>query len=354
MKTKFTPDSRQRFIRLLLLIAFVLFFILIKDYIIPLILAIIFAGLLSGVYNWSLKRFKGRTILASITTIVLFVLVIVIPSVFLLWEIIDQAGLVSEKIFPIIEKQIEDGEASKLKLPNWVPFKSHLEPYNEQILNKFSELIGSLSNLIIDGLSSFTQGALVFFLNVFVMLYAMYFFLIYGKELLQKTSAYLPLTKEEFNTLTQKVTSISRATIKGAFLIGIIQGILVGLGFAFAGIPGAIFWGSVAAIMSIIPSLGTAIVYMPAGVYLILSGNVGTGIGLLVWGFAIVSSVDNVLRPSLVGKDTQMPDVLILVSTLGGITAFGISGIIIGPLITGLFISISNIYRDFLLQKENT
>ncbi len=351
--TKFSNENRQKFIQVLLVVVLLLFIFLIKDYIVSLILAIVFTGLLYPIYLWFLKIFKQRKTLSSVATIVLFLLLIVVPSVLLLWEIIDQASYVSKQLFPLIEEQINTPSVKKLKLPKWLPFNNLLEPYTEQLLAKISELVSSISGMIIGGLSNFTQGTFMFFLNAFVMLYAMYYFLISGKSILKKAHGYLPLTHEEFKILTQQVTSISRATIKGAFFIGIIQGILVGFGFWVTGIPGAVFWGAIAALTSIIPSIGTSIVYLPAALYLITTGHITYGIGLLVWGFGVVSSVDNFLRPVLVGKDTQIPDVLILVTTLGGIGMFGVAGIILGPIIAGLVISVSKIHRDFLLKFKN-
>ena len=348
LKINFNKDSRLRFIQILLAVVLLLFTILVKDYIVSLVLAIIFAGLSSPVYNWFLKRFKGRKKISSITTLIFFLLVIVIPSVFLLFEIVDQASMVSKQILPFLEKQLQNQNIGTHKLPDWIPFRKQLTPYTEDIFSKISELIGSLSQMIVDGLGSLTKSTFAFFLNAFVMLYGMYYFLVNGSSLLKKTQYYLPLTKTEFKELTSTVISISKATIKGAFLIGILQGVLVGIGFSVAGIPGAVFWGSIAAILSVIPSVGTSIVYVPAGLYLLFNGEIAYGIGLLIWGFGVVSSVDNFLRPMLVGKDTQMPDVIILVTTLGGIGMFGISGIVIGPLIAGLLMSILKIYRKFL------
>ncbi len=352
MKIKgYNYQNREQFIRVLLIVAFVFFCVLIKDYIIPLVLAVIFAGLLYPLYSKLLKKFKGKSTLASIVTLILFLLLIVIPFVFLLWEIVEQAAFVSKQIFPILEKQLAHSAEGQPSLPEWFPFKKELEPFREQIFDKISELIGGLSSMIVGGLSALTQGTFSFFLNTFVMLYALYYFLVSGTRVLNTAHNYLPLTNKEFDILTNQIASISRATIKGAFFIGIIQGFLVGLGFWVCGIPAFVFWGSVAAVMSIIPSVGTSIVYVPAGLYLLMVGDVGYGIGLLVWGFGVVSSVDNFLRPALVGKDVQMPDVLILVTTLGGIALFGISGIVIGPLIAGLFMSLAAIYRNILKER---
>ncbi|WP_369048757.1 AI-2E family transporter [Tenacibaculum sp. UWU-22] len=346
---QFNYQKRQQFVRFLLLTTLVLFCFLIKDYIVSLVLAVIFSGLLSPVYKWVLKGCKKRKALASAITIVLFVLLIVVPFFLILVEIINQASFVSKQIFPFIKEQISTFSFQEIKLPTWLPFSNQLEPYTGEIFTKISQFLGGVSNIVVKMLTNFTQGTFVFFLNAFVMLYAMYYFLISGNNILNKANNYLPLTKDEFNMLAHQVISISRATIKGAFFIGIIQGFLVGVGFWFVGLPGAVFWGAVATIISIIPSIGTSLVYIPAAMYLLIVGKIEYGIGLFIWGVGIVSTIDNILRPKLVGKDTQMSDVLILVTSLGGIGMFGISGIIIGPLIAGVFISLLNIYKKLFV-----
>jgi predicted PurR-regulated permease PerM len=132
--------------------------------------------------------------------------------------------------------------------------------------------------------------------------------------------------------------------IKGTFVIGILQGGLAGIAFAFAGIDNAVFWGTVMAVLSVIPSIGSALVWIPAVIILIMQGNVAGGVGLLAFCGLIVGSLDNVLRPILVGKDTKMHELMIFFGTLGGILMFGIPGILIGPLIASLFITIWELY----------
>jgi predicted PurR-regulated permease PerM len=140
--------------------------------------------------------------------------------------------------------------------------------------------------------------------------------------------------------------SISRATIKGTLVIGIVQGALGCIGFAVAGIEGAAFWGAVMAILSIIPGIGPALVWVPGVIYLFANGETTSAVGLTLWCALVVSTIDNVLRPTLVGRDTQMPDLMILVSTLGGLALFGAVGLIIGPVVAGLFITIWEIFRE--------
>jgi predicted PurR-regulated permease PerM len=183
----------------------------------------------------------------------------------------------------------------------------------------------------------------------------MFFFLKDGGAILDKILSYIPLKSKDKERLTDKFVSVSRATIKGTLVIGIVQGGLAGAGFAVAGIDGAVFWGTVMAVLSVIPAVGVALVWVPAVVYLIATGHVMTGVLLGLYCGLIVGSADNVLRPLLVGKDVKMHELLILFGTLGGITLFGVVGFIIGPVIAAIFITVWDIYgtafREALSKK---
>ncbi len=144
--------------------------------------------------------------------------------------------------------------------------------------------------------------------------------------------------------MIDKFVSVSRATIKGTLVIGVVQGALAGAALAVAGIPSAVFWGTVMAVLSIIPGIGTGLVWVPSAIYLAATGRWLAAVLLVVWCALVVGSVDNVLRPRLVGRDTQMHDLLILFSTLGGLLLFGIVGVIIGPIIAALFVTIWDLY----------
>ncbi len=144
--------------------------------------------------------------------------------------------------------------------------------------------------------------------------------------------------------MLDKFTSVTRATLKGSLLIGLLQGTLAGIAFAVAGIHNAVFWGTMMAILSVIPNIGAALVWVPAVIILIAQGNVTTGVALGLFCGLIVGSLDNLLRPMLVGKDTKMHELMIFFSTLGGIFMFGLAGLFIGPVIGSLLISLWEIY----------
>jgi predicted PurR-regulated permease PerM len=180
----------------------------------------------------------------------------------------------------------------------------------------------------------------------------MFFFLMDGGRILDRILYYLPLPPEDEARMVDKFVSVSRATLKGTVIIGVIQGALAGVALAVAGVQGAVFWGTIMTVLSIIPGVGTALVWAPAAIYLMATGHVFAGVALFVFCGAIVGSVDNFLRPRLVGKDTQMHDLLILFSTLGGLLLFGVVGFIIGPILAALFVTVWDIYgtafRDIL------
>ncbi|MCI5143306.1 MAG: AI-2E family transporter, partial [Candidatus Electrothrix sp. ATG1] len=167
-----------------------------------------------------------------------------------------------------------------------------------------------------------------------------------GEVLLKKILYYLPMAHEDEERLLLRFTSVAGATMKSTFIIGILQGGLCGFAFFWAGIQGAVFWGTVMAVLSIIPAVGTAVVWIPALIILAIGGDFSGVIILAVVCGAVAGNLDNLLRPRLVGKDTEMHDLFVLFGTLGGIALFGVLGIIIGPIISALFITIWEIYGD--------
>ena len=167
----------------------------------------------------------------------------------------------------------------------------------------------------------------------------MFFFLTGGPDLLQGVLAYLPLTAVDKQRMLEKFVSVTRATLKGTVLIGLAQGVLGGLAFWAANVDGAVFWGTMMTVLSIIPGVGGALIWVPAGIILISTGEVWRGIALAGFCGLVVGSVDNLLRPRLVGQDTKMHELLILFSTLGGLLLFGVMGFILGPILAALFVT---------------
>jgi predicted PurR-regulated permease PerM len=220
-----------------------------------------------------------------------------------------------------------------------LPFYHHIEPYRAQILARGSELVGNLGRFAVSSISATTAGTASAILQFFILLYTLFFLLMDGPGLLRKMTSYLPLREAEKELVLDKFVSVTRATLRGTLVIGIVQGTLGGLSFWVAGIDGALFWGTMMVVLSVLPVVGGALVWVPAVIILAATGNWQSALGLTLFNALIVGSVDNVLRPRLVGRDTEMHDLMILFSTLGGIGAFGPMGFIIGPILAAVFMT---------------
>ncbi|UCC74490.1 MAG: AI-2E family transporter [Gemmatimonadota bacterium] len=338
------PDKfRKAFLLILALAISYVFFQMVRGFLTAIVLAAIIAGMTQPLYRMVLRWFKGRRAAASGVTVVIVLLVIVLPLTGFLGLVAKEAVEVSQTVRPTIEELVaEPNEIDRLL--QRVPFMDRLEPYRDQIIAKVGEWAGRLGSFLVNSLAATTRGTAVFFFQLFIMLYALFFFLSDGRAVLDKILYYMPLAAEDENRMVEKFVSVARATVKGTLVIGILQGGLAGLAFAVVGIGGAVFWGTIMAVLSIIPGVGTALVWLPAVGYLLAVGRAGAAIGLFVWCAAVVGTVDNLLRPWLVGKDTKMPDLLILLGTLGGLVLFGAVGIVIGPIIAALFVTIWEIY----------
>jgi predicted PurR-regulated permease PerM len=338
---------------LLLLVIFIsaLFLSMIRQFLMAIFLAAIISALSYPLYNSLNYRFRGKSALASMTTVIIMVCVIFIPLAGLIGIVTAQAIKVGETVTPWVEQQLSQPDAISNALEA-LPFIDQIEPYRNLVVKKAADLVSIVSGFMMNKLTEVTLGTVNFVIMSFIMLYCMFFFLIDGMKVLEKILYYLPLEDDDERRMLDKFTSVTRATLKGTLVIGILQGGLAGLAFAVVGITGAVFWGTIMAILSIIPSVGSALVWGPAAIILVATGHLAKGIGLAIFCAVVVGSLDNLLRPILVGKDTQMHELMILFGTLGGIMMFGVVGLVIGPIVAALFVTVWEIYgvafRDIL------
>lgn len=337
-------DAVSKSVLLIMVLAIsALFLSMIKPFLMAIFLAGLFSALARPVFLRLRTLFKGRRHLASILTLLLMVFVVMIPLLILIGIVVGQAIDVGQSVTPWVRQKLEQPDFVTEYLQH-LPFYEQLLPYRGTIMQKAGELVSNISKILVGGLSSITVGTANFLFMSFVLLYTMYFFQMEGDKLIRKILYYLPLRSSDENMMLEKFTSVTRATLKGTMFIGLLQGALAGIAFAVAGIENAVFWGTIMAVLSIIPSVGSALVWGPASIILLIQGNVVSGVGLLVFCGVVVGSLDNVLRPILVGKDIKMHELMIFFGTLGGIIMFGIAGIFIGPLIASLFVTVWEIY----------
>lgn len=367
-------DNVNRTVVLLLtLLVSAVFLAMIRQFLMAIFLAGIFSALAHPLYRGLENRLGGRRGLASAATLVLLIALVLIPLGTLLGMVTAQAFDVGQSVKIFLEEHITDAntvsdpntipDANTLSDPNdstdpntvtdpnglaglldRLPIPELVLDYKQEILEKAGKAVGTISTFFINTLSDVAMGTIQFFFTVFILLYTMFFFLMDGDKLLNKILLYLPLEDKDERRLLERFTSVARATIKGTVVIGLIQGTMGGLAFAVVGLRGAVFWGAVMAVASVIPGVGTALVWVPAVVILVTGGHLLKAVGLALFCALAVGGIDNILRPILVGKDTKIHELLILFATLGGIMMFGFVGFIIGPIIAALFVTAWDIY----------
>jgi predicted PurR-regulated permease PerM len=341
-----SPKTAQKIVLLLFVIVIsAIFLAMTRQFLMAIFMAGLFTALTNPLYQRLLVRCRGKQTIASLLTIMVVVCLVLIPFSGLIGVVVAQAINVSQSVTPWVHSFLQQPSAFS-DYQHKIPYYEQFLPYRDVIIQKLGILVGNASTLLIDSFSSMTKMTVNAALMSIIMLYTMFYFLIDGHKLLDKILYYLPLEDREEQLLLQRFTSVAKATIKGTLIIGIIQGTLCGIGFSLAGIQSPVFWGTLMAVLSIIPSVGTAIIWLPALIILLLLRDITGAIILGVVCGLIAGNADNIIRPRLVGKDTKMHDLFVLFGTLGGISMFGIIGIMVGPILAALFVAIWEIYGE--------
>jgi len=301
------------------------------------VLAILFAP----VYRRLAQVMRQRCTFAAVTTVLLILLLVILPSALI-------SGMLLQEGFHVYEK-VRSGEWNLGAYARQV--YQALPAWATELLDRFElTTLGEVQERLAAGLSkgvqflagqvlNVGQNTLDFVVSFFIMLYLLFFLLRDGRVLSQKIRAAVPLRDELQHNLFRKFAEVIRATVKGTIVVAIVQGFLGGLIFWILGIQAPVLWGVVMAFLSLLPAVGTGLVWVPVAIYLLATGSVWQGIVLVAYGILVIGLVDNVLRPILVGKGTKMPDYVVLISTLGGMAIFGLNGFMIGPLIAAMFIA---------------
>ncbi len=329
---------RHAFLILLVVAASAAFVAMIRDFLLVILLAAVFSSLSQPLYQQLRRRLFGHAGLAAAATLLLVLAVVLIPLAAMLAAGANEALRVTETFRPRLQELVTQPGQFEQQLSGLPGFR-FIEPYRAEILTKVGELLAGASAFALSALTAGTKATAVFVFQFFVLLYTMFFFLTDGGHILNSLLGYLPISDSDKQRMVHKFVSVTRATLKGTVLIGVAQGVLSGLAFAVVGIDGAVFWGTVMTVFSIVPGIGGALVWVPAVVFLALTGHVLSAAGLAAFCGLVVGSVDNLLRPRLVGHDTQMHELLIFFSTLGGLLAFGAMGFIVGPIVAALCVT---------------
>ncbi|WP_397452458.1 AI-2E family transporter [Pseudomonas sp. NA-150] len=310
--------------------------------------AVILGVLFAPLQRRLLLKLRWQRNLAALCTLAICLLIAILPVIVICLLLIQEGAM--------LYKNIESGQ---LDISSYViQFKTLLPPYFRHLLDHLG--MGDLNGLrdkiakaAMQGsqylaTQAFTvgQGTFDFMVSFFIMLYLLFYLLRDGTDMVRRVRTAIPLAEHQKRLLQLKFNRVVRATVKGNLVMAVVQGILGGLIFWCLDISSALLWAVVMAFASLLPAIGAAIVWAPVAVYFLINGMIWQGVVLGLFGIFVIGLVDTVLRPILVGKDTRMPDYLILISTLGGIAVFGLNGFVIGPLVAALFMSTWEIFVE--------
>ena len=309
---------------------------------------VIIALLFTPLYRRLLVRLKQRRTLAALLTLLFVLVIVVLPLALITATLAREAALVYE--------QLQSGELNPTlyfrgvfdTLPDWIgALLDRLGLANFSALQRrLSAALAQGTQFIATQALSIGQNTFEFVASVFITLYLAFFLIRDGDKVLGTMREAIPLANAHKQELLSKFTTVIRATVKGNLLVAVIQGALGGLAFWFLGVGGALLWAVLMAFLSLVPAVGAGLVWLPFALYFLMTGALWQGIALIAYGMLVIGLVDNLLRPILVGKDTRMPDYVVMITTLGGMAVFGINGFVLGPAIAAMFIAVWHIYAS--------
>ena len=309
----------------------------------PIFWAAVIAVMFYPHYQWLNNYLKMPNLNAAIM-VSLVILTIFIPLILVFALLVNQISSLYEQI------DVHAFLAPVTSLSEWAqgtPFASMVPASSEEWVKQAADFGTKISGSALQYLKSFTQNSFTFILSLFLMFYTLFFFFRDGGKLLKRLMHLSPLGEKYEVMLYDHFTSTARATLKSTLIVGTVQGTLGGIMFWITGVPGALVWAVVMILFSVIPAFGSFIIWLPAGLIMLALGNTWQGITILLVGTFVIGTIDNFLRPPLIGKDISMHPLLVLFSTLGGIFLFGISGFVIGPVLASLYLATMTIYDHY-------
>lgn len=336
-----TPALRRAVFLLLLALVTVAFFWIISPFFGAVFWAMVLALMFMPVHRRLCARLRGRDTLAALGTLLFCMVIVVVPMIFVVGAMVDEATSFTQRLRTGEFNPRTYFEQIQNALPGWL----------RDLLGRFGlfnaqDVVDKLTAAVVQGGQALTtralaigQNTLMLLVDLGIMLYLLFFFLRDGRDLAQTIRRAVPMQTQHTDFLLSKFATVVRATVKGTVVVALVQGMLGGVAFAFLGIHGAVLWGVVMSVLSLLPAIGAALVWAPVAIYLMATGSMIEGLGLAAWGAGVMGMVDNLLRPILVGKETKLPDYLVLLSTIGGLSIFGVNGFLIGPAIAALFVA---------------
>lgn len=330
----------------LVLVTTAVFLWMVRGFLLPVFWAAVFAMLFQPQFLRLVPLLRGRRSLAAVVATLVVVVAVLVPSG-LLTAAVAQQGLA-------LYHRIASGE---INADGLVQFAERSAPALTRGLARYGIEVEQVRESLQSAAASATQyvagQALVLGQNVLIvaalfglMLYLLFFFFRDGERITEALIRAIPMGDERERQLFRKIAEVSRATVKGTIVVAAVQGAVGGVLFALVGIQAAVFWGVAMGILSLLPAVGAALVWAPAAIVLLATGAFWKAMALIAGGTLVIGLVDNVLRPILVGRETKMPDYLVLLATLGGLTVFGLAGFVAGPVVAALFLVTWQMFAD--------
>lgn len=353
--------SSHRVIVVSLLIAAAACYFLVEPYINSIVMAFILSLLMFPAHQWIEKCLPKHKNIQALLSCLLLTFIIVIPLLFVLSAIVQQGSLFSQNLF----KWVTQGGIQTLLNHPWMvkafniindylPFDK-ISP--QDVAQKVAQFATSFGSQLVSLSARLLGDATNFLMSFLLMLFVLFFLLRDREKIITTIRHVIPLSRSQEDRLLDEIEKVSKSAVMGSFLTAIAQGVAGGIGMWLAGFAG-LFWGTMMGFASFIPIVGTALVWLPATLFLLLTGDISWGIFLAVWSIAVVGSIDNILRPFLMQGSAGMNTLMIFFSLLGGIHLFGLIGLIYGPLIFAVTIVLFNIYEEefqqFLNQQDNS
>ena len=307
---------------------------------------VILALLFTPLYRWMLLKVCRQPTLAALCTMVVVILIVIIPATLVMIALAQEASA--------IYLRLQSGELNPAlyfrhifdRLPDWVTAvldRLGLANFNT-LQRRITTAMAQGSQFAATQVFNIGQNTFEFVISMFIALYLAFFLIRDGNTVVRAIGRAIPLAPSHKQQLWEKFATVVRATVKGNLLVAAIQGALGGLAFWYLGVGGALLWAVVMAALSLLPAIGAAMVWLPVALYFLATGAIWQGLSLIAYGVLVIGLVDNLLRPVLVGKDTLMPDYVVMITTVGGMAVFGINGFVLGPLIAAMFLAVWHIF----------
>ena len=337
---------------LLFLVVFVLYFcyLIFKPFLVEIVAATILVSIFYTPYEWLVKRFRGRKNISALIMCILIALLVIIP----LTNFIVYGAQKSVEAYSEVARRVNTQDLNGIISSNGLWDKFNFIGIDRTALTGFLiDMSKKLSDWMVSGGTDLIKGTTSFIISLVLIIFTMFFFFSDGEKMLAKLMEWTPLPNKYDRQIFQKFRDVSYSVMVSTFVTAIAQGLVGALGFMVVGLP-AFFAGVAMAFLSLLPYVGSALVWLPAGAYLLFAGKIWQGVFLLVWGAGLVSTIDNLIRAYLIKGKAQVHPIFIIFSILGGIVLFGFWGVIFGPLIISMMVTIMHIYEleyESILEK---